>query len=91
MNPEERDTAAGYQPVSCEFHDVLESLATRRQPSRVVYRAVAGEASAPMQETLAVIADVFSRSGQEFIRLDSGLTIRLDQLVSVDGRKLAEF
>jgi len=76
-----------YQPISCEFHDVLESLATRSRRAPVVYL---GEDGA-QREVSAVITDLFGRDGVEFMALDNGETIRLDRLVTVDGVRLADF
>ncbi|MET0350983.1 MAG: hypothetical protein ABW067_14425 [Rhizobacter sp.] len=76
-----------YQPISCEFHDVLESLATRSRRAVVVYL---GEDGTP-REVSAVITDLFGRDGVEFMTLDSGETVRLDRIVTVDGVRLADF
>lgn len=75
-----------YEPVSCEFHDVLESAAVRRQPVAVVYRDDGG-----VQATVVdVITDVAAKAGEEFMTLQGGLSLRLDRLVSVDGVALAD-
>jgi len=76
-----------YRPISCEFHDVLESLATRRRRAVVVYRTDDGTT----RQTEATLADLFGRGGIEYVTLDSGEEIRLDRLVSVDGVRLADF
>lgn len=76
---------ASYHPVSCEFHDVLEALATRRQRARIQFT---GSDGLPQQRD-AVIQDVFSRDGAEYIAISSGETLRLDQLVAVDGTEAA--
>jgi Rho-binding antiterminator len=76
-----------YQPISCEFHDVLESLATKARRAPVVY---VGDDGA-LHEVSAVITDLFGRDGVEFMVLDSGETVRLDRIVTVDGVRLADF
>lgn len=76
-----------YQPISCEFHDVLESLATKARPAAVVYLGDDGT----RHEVSAVIADLFGRDGVEFMQLDSGETVRLDRIVTVDGVRLSDF
>ena len=38
-----------------------------------------------------VIRDVYARGGVEFLALSSGDTLRLDQLVSVNGRACPNF
>ena len=70
-----------YAPVDCEFHDVLESLATLRKRARIVFRGPSGE----REVRDAVVADVFVRDSAEYLQLDDGETIRLDRLIEVDG------
>ncbi|MDO9356995.1 MAG: hypothetical protein Q7T55_25080 [Solirubrobacteraceae bacterium] len=70
-----------YRPINCEFHDVLESVATVRRRCRIEYVA---EDGAP-RIVDALIVDVFARDGVEYIALDSGELIRLDALTKVDG------
>lgn len=77
-----------YRPISCEFHDVLESLATTRKPARVEYRDADG---ALRCSGAVVLKDVYGRDGVEYLTLSSGETLRLDQLVAVNGAKLADF
>ncbi|WP_459571699.1 hypothetical protein [Cupriavidus sp. 8B] len=79
-------TAARYSPISCEFHDRLEDLATVRRPTQIRYRDADGT---PQQRT-ATITDVYSRGGAEYLTLNTGETLRLDHLVEVDGEKLAD-
>jgi Rho-binding antiterminator len=76
-----------YQPVSCEFHDVLESLATARTHSAIEYR----DADGALRKTAAVIQDVYARDGAEYVALDSGQILRLDMLVAVGGARLSDF
>ena len=70
-----------YVPIDCEFHDVLESLATVRKRARIVFLGPAGD----REVRDAVVADVFVRDSAEYLQLDSGETVRLDRLVEVDG------
>lgn len=80
-------TYSTYQPINCEFHDVLEAAAVRRAPVLVQYHDDEGIATGLRSR----IVDVFSSGGAEYLRLASGETIRLDQLVAVDGTALADF
>ncbi|MGO4329687.1 hypothetical protein AB4Z48_06135 [Cupriavidus sp. 2TAF22] len=80
-------TAAPYRPISCEFHDRLEDLATVRKPVQIHYRDADGT---PQQRT-ATITDVYGRGGVEYLTLKTGETLRLDQLVKVDGETLADY
>ena len=76
-----------YSPISCEFHDRLEDLATARKLTRICYR----DSDGVQQQRDATIADVYSRAGAEYVSLSSGETLRLDQLVEVDGEKLSDY
>lgn len=75
-----------YQPISCDFHDHLEATATRRTTARIVYLDADGHA----REVDASIEDLGSRDGEEYMRLRSGVSIRLDRIVSVDGVRLSD-
>lgn len=76
-----------YIPVSCEFHDRLEDLATLRKQASISF---VDDGGAPQQRS-AVIQDVFARQGADYVTLSSGDTVRLDRLLEVDGYKLADF
>lgn len=76
-----------YQPINCEFHDVLESVAVRRTAVPIHYRDDEGVAA----HLHSRIVDVFASGGAEYLQLASGELIRLDQLIAVDGAALAEF
>jgi Rho-binding antiterminator len=79
--------APQYNPISCEFHDLLEALATTRKPAQILVRDEEG-----VERSLhAVIVDVYAREGSEYLSLDNGETIRLDRLVAVDGARLADY
>lgn len=75
-----------YIPINCEFHDRLEDLATLRRPARVRY---VGDDGA-QQERTAIITDIYASKGAEYLALSSGDIVRLDQLVEVDGFRLAD-
>lgn len=76
-----------YHPISCEFHDRLEDLATLRKTVRIGYRDESG-----MEHVRdALITDVFARNGEEFVILDSARHVRLDRLIEVDGARLLNY
>jgi len=76
-----------YQPISCDFHDLLEVHATRRKPTQVQYRDASGTA----QTRDAVITDVYAREGADYLTLSTGETLRLDQLIEVDQARLEDY
>ena len=63
------------------MHDVLESLATLRRTCTIVYR----DEHDVTREMDDVIVDVFADSGVEYLTTRSGLRVRLDRVMSVDG------
>jgi len=76
-----------YRPVNCEFHDVLEAWATRRQAVRIEVQTTGGGT----RSHVAVIADVVCQGGAEYLVLQGGGTIRLDRLVAVGSVSAAQF
>lgn len=76
-----------YRPISCEFHDRLEDLATLRKRTSVSYLDDDGV----VQHREATVKDVFNRGGAEYVLLSSSETVRLDRLVEVDGNKLSDY
>ena len=76
---------APYHPISCDFHDRLEAHATTRKPARIVFR----DADGAVQLLSAAITDVYAKDGADYLTTSTGDTLRLDQLIEVDGVKLA--
>jgi Rho-binding antiterminator len=76
-----------YQPISCDFHDLLEALATARKSAQIRFHG--GDGAAQLRS--ATITDLFSRDGAEYLSISTGETLRLDQLVEVDDVKLADY
>lgn len=71
---------APYRPIDCGVHDVLEASAVLRRPCRIGFRRSDGA----VEEVRAVIADVYAHEGAEYVRLETGLVIRLDRLITVE-------
>ena len=76
-----------YQPISCHFYDELELLAIRQKKCSIVYLDETGN----QLEKLAIIIDFKIIDAAEFMLLKDGEKIRLDRLVSVDGKVLKGF
>ena len=76
-----------YIPIDCEFHDVLEATATRRQVATVHYLDEEGQPRA----VDARIADLYAKDGIEYMQLDDGRVIRQDRIVSIDGAQRSAF
>jgi Rho-binding antiterminator len=74
-----------YQPISCDFHELLLAHATLKQHVDIVY------VNEKIEETTSgVIIDVYTKKGEEFLVLDNKKTIRLDFIISVNGEKLPD-
>ncbi|TFW18641.1 hypothetical protein [Duganella callida] len=78
-------TTEMYQPISCDYHDRLEALAIKRQSIVIQFRETDGK----VQTRDAIVTDVYARSGADYLTLSTGETIRLDQLIEVDGAKFS--
>jgi Rho-binding antiterminator len=68
-----------YRPIDCSLHDHLEAAATLGKPLSVTYRA--GDGTEVHVEDR--IVDIVSSGGVEFVRLEKGRLVRLDDLVMV--------
>jgi Rho-binding antiterminator len=72
-----------YRPISCDFHDELCLLALRRRVCEIIYRDSIGREEVAVEDR---IEDVYTQGKEEFVRLGSGVAVRLDRLVRVDGK-----
>ena len=76
-----------YQPVNCEFHDVIEACATLREPVTILAKNADGTHRAIDE----VISDVFARDGVEYLKTHCEELICLDELLAVDGHEIRNF
>jgi Rho-binding antiterminator len=73
-----------YTPIDCAFHDEILSLATHRRVCQIIFMDDTGKEVSVSDQ----INDVYSRGSEEFLRLRGGPVIRLDRIVSVNGKFL---
>lgn len=73
--------ATPYHPVSCQWYDVLEALATKHEHVKVLYKASGGQPSLAEGR----ISTFFIVDKAEYLRLDNGTEIRLDCILEVNG------
>jgi Rho-binding antiterminator len=73
-----------YKPINCSYYDELEAIATLKKKVRVEYF----EEKTPVKVSQVGIINLFTRNKEEFVVLSNGLTIRLDRLISVDGKPI---
>ena len=69
-----------YKPINCDFHSVLEDLATRGAFSRIQYYSDINE----FITAQAIIKDLYTKEKEEFMVLSNGDIIRLDRIVRVN-------
>ncbi len=70
-----------YEPIACALYDRLEEAATLKKRVEIRYRDGKGQ---PM-EIRGRIIDLRVSQGAEWLVLEEGLTLRLDQLLYLDG------
>lgn len=74
--------STSYIPISCSYYDRLEAWAVRREIVTINYTK--SEDGEP-QSIQGVIVDLYSKEKAEYLRLNTGETIRLDALQSVNN------
>lgn len=72
-----------YEPINCAYYDQLEALAVSGRPIDIVY-----EENNQKKTVNAMIKDFYTKDKEEFMVLDEGPDIRLDSIVSADGKKM---
>lgn len=72
---------SAYQPIDCNYYDRLEAWATTRELCQIIFKDEAGN----QQELSAHIEDFFIQDKVEFMKIDTGASIRLDTLISVNS------
>jgi Rho-binding antiterminator len=76
-----------YVIVSCDFQDHLEEWSTLRQKCQITYR----DADNKQVEIQGLIVDIYSADKADFLKLDNGTVIRLDKIVSVNGKEVSSY
>ena len=75
-----------YQPIDCNYYDELVLIAMRKRSVEIVYQV----SEQKITTITSVIRDIFTKDKEEFILTESGLPIRLDKLISVDGKAVVK-
>jgi Rho-binding antiterminator len=76
-----------YVIVSCDFQDHLEEWSTLRQNCQITYR----DAENKQIEVQGLIVDIYAADKADFLKLDNGTVIRLDKIVSVNGKEVSSY
>lgn len=72
-----------YHPIACGYYDVLEIAAMHREVVDLVY----GDFEGQQHKIQGFIENIWAKDGEEFLRMRDGFTLRLDQLISVNGNE----
>ena len=75
-----------YQPINCNFYDILEATAVKRKTVPIVI--IEDEIQKKIESK---IIDLYAKDSIEYMVMENDKTIRLDQIVSVDGVILEGF
>lgn len=70
-----------YVPIACGLYDELEVRALKKQNVWLTYRISESQEN----KINCVITDLFSKNKIEYLKTDSGIIIRLDDILSVDN------
>lgn len=79
--------ATTYIPISCSYYDRLEAWAVRQESVKIQFRDLTEK---KILEAEGIIVDLLSRDQVEYLVLESGDTIRLDHLITVNGVPLPD-
>lgn len=71
-----------YQPIDCNFYDRLEAWATQKIIVKIQFKESSNNI---IKEIEAQIKDLFVENKVEFALLSTGLKLRLDNLIAVNG------
>lgn len=71
-----------YIPIACGFYDELESLAVKNK--EVNFKYIENKQECEIND---FIKDLKTKNKEEFVILKSGKEIRLDKLISINGKE----
>jgi Rho-binding antiterminator len=71
-----------YRPVSCDFYDELLDLATRKENIKIVVF----NSNDTLDSFYGVIHDVYTKNGEEFISIGDFSPVRLDRIITYNGK-----
>ncbi len=76
------NTTATYKPIDSGFYEEIKLAAAQRKLVRMEYLTDLHE----YIRTDALLKRMYTEDDAEFIELASGATVRLDRIVSIDGK-----
>lgn len=76
----ENDAQEPYQPIDCNYYDVLVLYAMHKEPLKIKVQI---DGSAGSEELKGIIKDIYTKDKVEFLKLDTGKVVRLDKLLDI--------
>ena len=76
-----------YQPINCQYYDVLELYASRKESCEISFF----ENGKSVKTVKSTIEDIFTKDKAEFLKLKDGTIIRLDQIIGVNDTQFYGF
>lgn len=76
-----------YKTISCSFYDLLLEKATLKEKIQLIYKPFGEEEIS----IYGIIIDVYTKNKEEFLKLDSEQIIRLDYIISLGDKNIADF
>lgn len=80
------DASNSYRPIDCNYYDLLEAAAVQSRVVNLEYYDESDRSTA----VKARIADLQAINGEEFLTTNTGITFRLDRLISMDGHNVPD-
>lgn len=77
-----KESRTNYQPIDCNFYDNFEAAIEQRRAVKIEFNEVDGSTSRIETRLL----DTKTHFTEEFVQFRDGTWLRLDRVVSVDGR-----
>ncbi len=81
----ESEKRSGYEPISCDFYDVLEEMTVRKKHCRIAYVDRTGTP----REMRGIPNDLYSKKGAEFLKFEDGRVVRLDRILAVNDEPVS--
>ena len=69
-----------YVPIDCNYYDRILEIITKKEVAELEFINLAGA----KEFYLGRFLDVYTKAGEEFLKLENGATLRLDTIVSIN-------
>lgn len=72
-----------YHPIDCNYYDELVLLIMEKAPCEIIYNDEKGHRIS----TRMRLTNIYTKEKVEYLDLEDGTTLRLDQLISAGGKE----